>query len=82
MLVIDNFSICMTSKQDLDYLHQAINAKYATTIDTTCSLYLGMAIMWNYFNQHVDVSMPGYIAGALDHFDTTAPPRPQHSPHI
>ena len=62
MLVIDDFGICTTSKQDLDYLHQAINAKYTTTINTIGSLYLRMTLKWNYCNQNVDVSIPGYIA--------------------
>ena len=43
-LVVDGFGICTTSRADLDHLHQALNAKYTTTIDRSGAIYLGMML--------------------------------------
>jgi hypothetical protein len=36
---------------------------------------------WNYKNQTVDLSMPGYIKAALHKYHHPAPTRPEHAPH-
>ena len=80
-LVVDDFGVCTTSKADLDHLRHAINNKYDTTIDTTCSTYLEISIKWDYRHQDLNVSMPRYISRALSRFIITLPTRPQHSSH-
>ena len=80
-LVVNDFVICMTSCTYLDHLHQALHAKYTTTIERSRSLYLGMTLKWNYGEGHADVSITSYIARALTRFHVQLPSRPQHSPH-
>ena len=51
------------------------------TTDWTGSLYCGLTLEWDYQNRTVDISMPGYIAKALQRFQHNKPHTPQHSPH-
>ena len=64
-LVVDNYSVSTTSCANLDHLNAALNAKYTTEIDRTGAFYLGMTLMWDYEQRHVNVSMPGYVERAL-----------------
>ena len=64
-LVVDDFSICYKSIEDLKHLQNTINEKYKTTSDETGSLYLGLTLDWDYTNRYVDIIMPGYINRAL-----------------
>jgi hypothetical protein len=62
-------------------LANILTAKYKMTTDWTGNLYVGITLQWDYLHQTVDMSMPGYVANALQQFDVQAPNRPQHSPY-
>jgi hypothetical protein len=50
-------------------------------VDISGSTYLGLQLDWNYKAGLVDISMPGYVAKALQRFEHPTPSRPQLSPH-
>jgi hypothetical protein len=47
-----------TRKEDAEHLISTLKAQSGDT-------YLGMHLDWNYKQQHVDISMPNYVAKAL-----------------
>ena len=50
-------------------------------MDWSGKKYCGLALDWSYKDGYVDVSMPGYVAQALDQFQHVKPVRMQHAPH-
>jgi hypothetical protein len=80
-LVIDDFGIRYTNKQDVEDLIAIINKEYKCSQDWTDNGYIGLTLKWNYEQHYVDLSMPGYIARALQRFMHPTPPRPEHAPH-
>jgi hypothetical protein len=80
-LVVDDFGIKYTKRCDADHLLSALKELYIVTTDWTGSLYLAMTMAWDYTHHTVDISMPGYVAKALDRFQHHAIGNPQHSPH-
>jgi hypothetical protein len=81
-LAVDDFGIKYFSRHDADHLFSALESKYAITKDWTGANYLGFHLDWNYPARYVDVSMPGYVAKALQTLGHTPPSRPQHAPHL
>jgi hypothetical protein len=81
-LVVDDFGIKYTNRDDALHLLSALEELYTITTDLTGSLYLAMTLRWDYIRCTVDISMPGYIAKALERFQHTPPHRPEHSPHV
>jgi hypothetical protein len=80
-LVVDDFGIKYTNRDDALHLLSALEELYTVTTDWTGSLYLAMTLCWDYIRCTVDISMPGYVAKALERFQHTPPHRPEHSPH-
>jgi hypothetical protein len=80
-LVVDDFGIKYVGKQHADHLLAALNELDAVAMDWTGMLYCGLTIKWNYEQQFVDISMPGYVEAALHKFQHTTPSKPQHAPH-
>jgi hypothetical protein len=58
-----------------------LQEKYTISIDWKAELYCGITLKWNYSKRTCDLSMPGYIAAALQRFAHPHPTRPQHAPH-
>ena len=50
-----------------------------STVSTgwTSALYCGLIIHWNYLQQHVDISMPSYVAATLHKFQHATPTQPE-----
>jgi hypothetical protein len=67
-LLVDDFGIKYTNRCDAEHLLAALQALYVITTDWSRSLYLAITISWNYTNRTVDISMPGYVAKALNRF--------------
>jgi Reverse transcriptase (RNA-dependent DNA polymerase) len=80
-LVVDDFGVKYIGKENAQHLINTLSEKYVITTDWTGDTYLGMHLNWDYPNQHVDISMPGYVAKALQRFEHTSPNKPQHAPH-
>ena len=81
VLCADDFGVKYFSKADAQHLIDALEADYKLTIDWTGALYCGLTLDWHYDKGYVDVSMPGYVPGALKRFDHPPPRRPQQAPH-
>jgi hypothetical protein len=80
-LVVNNFGINYTNRDDTIHLLTALEEMYTVTTDWTGSLYLATTLNWDYIHSIVDISMPGYVTKALEHFQHTPHSRATHSPH-
>jgi hypothetical protein len=80
-LVVDDFRIKYTNRDDAIHLLSALEELYIVTTDWTGSLYLVMTLRWDYICLTIDISMPGYVTKALERFQHTPPHRQEHSPH-
>ena len=80
-LCVDDFGVKYFNKEDALHLANALQQHYDITIDWTGKNYCGLTLDWNYTAGYVDVSMPGYVVDALEHFQHVKPSRPQHAPH-
>ena len=80
-LCVDDFGIKYFSKADADHLLNALQSKYKISTDWSGKHYCGLTLDWDYANGIVDISMPGYIAKALERLQHIAPKVPQHAPH-
>ena len=80
-LCVDNFGVHYFSKDNADHLIDAIRATYECSIDWEGAQYCGLALAWNYPEEYVDISMPGYLKKALKKFNHKPPKRPEHAPH-
>ena len=80
-LVVDDFGVKYTNKQDVDDLIQHLARKYTVTTDWEGRTYCGVNLEWDYINRTVALSIPGYVTKALQRFLHPQPTTPQHSPH-
>ncbi len=80
-LVVDDFTVRYTNRADALHLLTALREHYQVTKDWDTTRYCGLSLFWDYAQRTVDLSMPGYIARALQHFRHPTPARPEHSPH-
>ena len=60
-LVVDDFGVKYENKEDVDHLIASIKSTYKLTKDWMGNLYCGISLDWDYVNQTVDISTPGYI---------------------
>ena len=72
-LVVDNFGIEYTNKNDIDHLFEAIKDKYQLKIDWEGAKYVGIDLEWNYTKREVILSMKGYVERALKQFKHLQP---------
>jgi hypothetical protein len=79
-LVVDDFGIKYVGKEHADYLLNALKQDYEVTSYWTGKLYCGIKLDWDYKNQTMDLSMPGYIESALHKFQRKEPAHPHHAP--
>ncbi len=80
-LVVDDFGVKYESKDDVDHLIASIKSTYKLTKDWTGNLYCGISLNWDYINQTVDISMPGYIKKKLQEYNHVLPGRMQACPY-
>ena len=64
-LAVDDFGIKYFNMPDLEHVLDALRQSYTISVDKSGSQYCGLAIKWNYDENYVDISMPGYIQKAL-----------------
>ena len=79
-LVVDDFGVKYTRKQDVKHLLAAIEGHYDVTVDWEGKRYIGLTLDWDYQGQKVHLSMPGYITDALQEYDHPQPTRRQDAP--
>lgn len=81
-LVVDDFGVKYVGKEHALYLLQTLqDADYVVTTDWEGKQFCGISLNWDYINRTVDLSMPGYIAKALQRFEHPLPSSPEDSPH-
>jgi len=80
-LVVDDFAVRYTNRDDALHLLSALREQYQVTEDWDATRYCGLTLAWDYDQRTVDLSMPRYIQRALQRFHHPAPARPQHAPH-
>jgi hypothetical protein len=80
-LVVDDFGVRYTTQADADHLISTLERHYQVSVDWTGARYCGLTLTWDYGRRTCDISMPGYIARALQRFQHMPPAKPEHSPH-
>jgi hypothetical protein len=87
-LVVDDFGVKYTNKDDVKHLASVLRQDYEIDIDWEGTRYLGLTIDWDYIHRKVHLSMPGYIEKALLRFGHTPPQQtsdatiPTHNPIV
>jgi hypothetical protein len=80
-LVVDDFGVRYTSQEDADHLLATLGKHYQVSVDWEGTRYCGLTLQWDYVKRTCDISMPGYIARALQRFQHVPPAKAEHSPH-
>ena len=68
-LVVDDFGVKYTRKEDADHLLKTIKAHYDVTPDWEGRRYIGITLDWDYKGKKVHLSMPGNISDALKEYE-------------
>ena len=68
-------------KEHVGHLISVLTLNYEIDTDWDGTRYIGLTLNWDYIDQRVHLSMPGYIAKALIRFAHPPPNKPQHQPH-
>lgn len=71
-LVVDDFGVKYTNKEDVLHLKSVIDRAYPTTVDWTGNRFIGVHLDWNYKARTLKASMPGYVKKALLQFQHEA----------
>ena len=79
-LVVDDFGVKYTRREDAEHLLKTIEQHYPVTTDWTGTRYIGITLDWDYENRQVHLSLPGYVKKALLQFNHTKPTKRQDSP--
>ena len=80
-LVIDDFAMHYTNKDNALHLLAALKDHYQVTEDWEATCYCGLILQWDYANCTINISMSRYIECALLHFCHPHPKHPKHAPH-
>ena len=67
-LVVDDFGVKYTRKEDVEHLKAVIERDYTVTADWTGNRYIGITLDWDYKRRRVHLSMPDYVRKALQLF--------------
>jgi hypothetical protein len=84
-LVVDDFGVKYSQKDDAEHLIAALQEKYKISIDWEGRLFCGITLTWDYKNGIVTLSMPSYVAKCLLGFKhkwqkMQDPPHPWNEP--
>ncbi len=63
-LVVDNFGVNYTNKDNVEHLVSILKQDYKIDVDWEGTRYLGLMLDWDYAAHKVHLSMPGYIEKA------------------
>jgi hypothetical protein len=80
-LIVDDFGVKYVGKENAQHLIDTLSAKYKITTDWTGTLYCGITLKWDYTKRTVELSMPTYVAKALQRFQHELPIKPEDAPH-
>jgi len=77
-LVVDDFGVQYSSIEDLNHLSEALQLKYAITVDMTGSKYLGLTIEHDKIESTISISMPEYVSKILTRFEVPTDGKAQY----
>ena len=80
-LIVDDFGVQYTSRQNAEHLQAALSEHYEVTTDWTGSKFSGIDLKWDYMKRTCRLTMDGYIANLRIKVGHPDPKKPQHSPH-
>ena len=80
-LILYEFGIKYTRKEESDQLLKSLREDYAITEDWIGEKYLGLTPKWDYVNINVSICMPGYFQAALLKFQNEATTKTQDAPY-
>jgi hypothetical protein len=80
-LVVNNFGVKFVNKADVDHLISSIKQMYNLMEDWMGNLYCGIMRQWDYVNQSVNISMPGYTKKKLQEYKHVTAKRFQTCPN-
>ena len=69
-----------SSIEDLNHLSEALQLKYAITVDMTGSKYLGLTIEHDKIESTISISMPEYVSKILTRFEVPTDGKAQYGP--
>jgi hypothetical protein len=72
-LVVDDFGIKYTNKDDVNHLIAAVCDKYPLKVDWDAKQYVGIHLQWDYARREVICSMDGYVEQARKELQHTVP---------
>ena len=72
-LVVDDFLVSYVGKTHALHLLAALKEHYQVSEDWEAKLFCGITLTWDYVKRTVTLSMPGYIADALQRFNHPKP---------
>lgn len=72
-LVVDDFGVKYVGEENKQHLINALQSHYHIDIDDEGSKYCGLNLAWDYSQQCVHVSMPGYVKRTLVRFQHDIP---------
>ena len=67
-LVVDDFGVKYTNKEDAQHLIDTLMQEYALHIDWEAADYIGLTMEWDYDKNTVAISMPGCVKKAIERF--------------
>ena len=79
-LIVDDFGIKYTRREDIDHLITSLQNHYDIDIDWEGKYYAGVYLDWNYEKGYVDVTIPDYVKKQLQKYNHPTPTKPQDSP--
>lgn len=80
-LCVDDFGVKTFSTHDTKHLLDSLRDLYKVSTNMNGRNYCGLTLDWNYEQNLVDISMPGYIDKVLDKFLHATPTKPRYAPH-
>ena len=79
-LVVDDFAVKYTNKEDADHLIAAMNSKYPFKVDWEAKQFIGINMKWDYEKGEVELSMDGYVEQALKELQHAIPKQHHYAP--
>ena len=80
-LVVDDFGVKYTGEEHAKHLMAVLNKDYTITHYWKGAKYVGITLDWDYSEQKVHLSMPGYIKEARQRFNHPMTEKRQDSPY-
>ena len=80
-LTVDDFGVKYVGRKHAEHLLETLNKDYETSHEWAGERHIGLTINWNYQQQMVHISMPGYCERAGQRFHHQKPAKRQDQPY-